>query len=126
MADSAATVLVAFNSGLNLSRAIETLLAGEQVPDPILVVDNASMDESVAEAARRFPQIRVINAGQNLGYAGGNNLGLRVVRAAHIVILLLRRSRVGVCVLDCCKRARRSDRHGERFRYWPPTTDSKI
>ena len=43
----------------------------------IVVVDNASTDESVPEIHGEFPATPVIEAPSNLGYAGGNNLGIR-------------------------------------------------
>ena len=52
-----------------------------------LVVDNASGDDSVAVIAREFPHVRVIQAGANLGFAGGNNLALQ--EASGRLILLL-------------------------------------
>ena len=41
------------------------------------VVDNASTDGSQEAVRSRFPWARLIQAPSNLGYAGGNNLGLR-------------------------------------------------
>ena len=43
----------------------------------ILVVDNGSTDQSVVRIAERHPHVHVIETGANLGYAGGNNVGLR-------------------------------------------------
>jgi len=45
----------------------------------IWVVDNASLDDSVAVIARDFPQVRLIASPVNLGFAGGNNLALRQI-----------------------------------------------
>jgi N-acetylglucosaminyl-diphospho-decaprenol L-rhamnosyltransferase len=43
----------------------------------IVVVDNASTDGSAEMARSRFPQVRLIVSEKNLGFAGGNNLGMR-------------------------------------------------
>jgi GT2 family glycosyltransferase len=43
----------------------------------ILLVDNASSDGGGARLRARFPTIQYLDAGSNLGYAGGNNLGIR-------------------------------------------------
>src|SRR5579862_299710 len=55
----------------------------------IVVVDNASGDDSVATIAARFPNVTVLQSGGNLGFAGGNNVGLRHVLASSSDFVLL-------------------------------------
>jgi GT2 family glycosyltransferase len=43
----------------------------------ILIVDNGSTDGSEAILQERFPEIDVLQTGSNLGFAGGNNVGIR-------------------------------------------------
>lgn len=47
----------------------------------ILVVDNGSSDKSAAPIRAAFPDIELIQIGVNLGYAGGNNVGIRCALA---------------------------------------------
>jgi GT2 family glycosyltransferase len=56
----------------------------------ILVVDNGSQDGSASAIRDAFPQVQVIEAGENLGYVGGNNLGLEhaCTRNAAYALLL--------------------------------------
>lgn len=42
----------------------------------VLVVDNGSTDESVAKIRAAFPSIEIVETGENLGFAGGNNKGI--------------------------------------------------
>jgi len=42
----------------------------------IIVVDNGSSDGSAAVIKRQFPDITVLEAGANLGFTGGNNMGI--------------------------------------------------
>lgn len=42
----------------------------------IVVIDNGSTDESVAVLRRDYPEIHLIEAGQNLGFAEGSNMGI--------------------------------------------------
>jgi GT2 family glycosyltransferase len=42
-----------------------------------IVVDNGSTDNSVAQIRVAFPDLLVLESGKNLGFAGGNNLGIR-------------------------------------------------
>ena len=55
-----------------------------------IVVDNGSSDGSVAAMRAAFPQLRVLETGKNLGYAGGNNVGIRdaLERGTDYVLLL--------------------------------------
>lgn len=43
----------------------------------VVVVDNGSSDDSVKAIAAAFPEVHLIETGTNLGYAEGNNVGLR-------------------------------------------------
>jgi GT2 family glycosyltransferase len=43
----------------------------------ILIVDNGSTDGSVMQLHERFPAIELLQTGKNLGFAGGNNVGIR-------------------------------------------------
>jgi hypothetical protein len=55
----------------------------------IVVVDNGSADDSVAAIRTRFPQVTLIEAGDNTGYVGGNNLGLERARRSRAAYALL-------------------------------------
>jgi GT2 family glycosyltransferase len=56
----------------------------------VLVVDNASEDDTVERLQNAFPQLRVIKNNRNLGYTGGNNIGIRYAleHGADYVLLL--------------------------------------
>jgi GT2 family glycosyltransferase len=43
----------------------------------VIVVDNASVSNPRAEILSKFPQVKVILSSENLGFAGGNNLGIQ-------------------------------------------------
>ncbi len=45
-----------------------------------IVVDNASSDGSVSEIHKKFPDVDIIQAGQNLGFAGGYNKGIEYAK----------------------------------------------
>jgi hypothetical protein len=56
----------------------------------VLCVDNGSEDGSPTAVRERFPAVTLIENGENLGYAGGNNVGLRAAfeRGADWVLLV--------------------------------------
>jgi len=47
------------------------------VSHEVVVVDNASQDDSAALVERTFTDVKVVRTGANLGYARGNNVGGR-------------------------------------------------
>lgn len=53
----------------------------------IIVVDNASPQFSSASLVERFPFITHISSPVNLGFAGGNNLGIQVARGEYIFLV---------------------------------------
>ena len=42
----------------------------------VIVVDNASRQDEASVIEQRYPQVKVIRSSENLGFAGGNNLGI--------------------------------------------------
>lgn len=56
----------------------------------IIVVDNGSNDDSVDAIKNQFPTVQVVETGINLGYAGGNNVGIEIAlkQGADAVLLL--------------------------------------
>lgn len=56
-------------------------------PFETIVVDNASSDGSADFVRGRFPSVRVLETGANLGFAGGNNAGARIAGGESLVFL---------------------------------------
>lgn len=56
----------------------------------VMVVDNCSTDDSVARIREAYPDVMLLQSGANLGFAGGNNVGIRYAlkRDADYVWLL--------------------------------------
>lgn len=77
----------------------------------ILLVDNGSEDGSVAFLRERFPGLEVIENGSNLGFAEGNNVGIRRVleKGADYVLLLNNDTIVDPGFLDGLVRAAGTD-----------------
>ena len=81
-------VIVTYNS----RHEIDSALGALREPRPcteheILVVDNASVDGTASHVRGSWPDVRVIDAGGNLGFAAANNIGIRH-SASEIVLLL--------------------------------------
>ncbi len=70
-------VLVLNHNGRDwLPRCLESLLACTYAGLRIVLVDNASTDESVALARALSPRIEILTLGSNLGFCEGNNAGI--------------------------------------------------
>ena len=53
----------------------------------VIVVDNASKEDEASIISRRYPQVKVIRSKKNLGFAGGNNLGIKEVKGDYILLI---------------------------------------
>jgi len=53
----------------------------------VIVVDNASLNDEASLIAQRYPHIKVIRSPKNLGFAGGNNLGIRAAHGKYLFFL---------------------------------------
>ena len=80
-------MIVNFNGRGLIEPCLNSLLAQKAVPDEIVVVDNESSDGSPELIGRQFPEVRLLRAGANLGYAGGCNLGIQATRSDLVAIL---------------------------------------
>lgn len=46
----------------------------------VIVVDNGSKNDEARHIAEKYPDVRVIESKENLGFAGGNNLGIKAAK----------------------------------------------
>ena len=53
----------------------------------VIVVDNASKEDEATQIEQRYPQIKVIRSKENLGFAGGNNLGIQAAQGKYLFFL---------------------------------------
>jgi hypothetical protein len=60
---------------------------GEVGDVEVVVVDNASIDNSPQMVKKEFPKVKLIRNKENLGFAKGNNLGLKVAKGEYLMLL---------------------------------------
>ena len=53
----------------------------------VIVVDNASTQDEASIISERYPQVKVIRSHQNLGFAGGNNVGIKAAKGQYILLI---------------------------------------
>lgn len=76
-----------FNGAHLLPACLHGLLAQSRPPDSIVVVDDASSDDSRERLARDFPQVRVVALSANRGFPGAVNAGIAVCDTEFVALL---------------------------------------
>jgi N-acetylglucosaminyl-diphospho-decaprenol L-rhamnosyltransferase len=83
-----AAVVVNFEAGPLLARCVASLLADTSAgPMELVVVDNRSRDGSIAELAETHPEVHVVRAPGNVGYARAANLGIAATKAPIVAVM---------------------------------------
>ena len=80
-------IVLNYNAGDLLLNCIDSLKKSTYANLEILVVDNISSDGSQRKCKGKFPDIKLIQNEKNLGYCGGNNIGIKEAKGEFIVIL---------------------------------------
>jgi N-acetylglucosaminyl-diphospho-decaprenol L-rhamnosyltransferase len=81
-----AAVVVNYNAGDALVECVASVLAQDPLPE-LVVVDNASTDNSIDRLRRVHPDVRIVRSGGNLGYARAANLGIAATEAPLVAVL---------------------------------------
>ncbi|HMD84904.1 MAG TPA: glycosyltransferase family 2 protein [Terriglobia bacterium] len=81
-------VIVGWNTKLYLEQCLDSLAAAPPRRSmEIIVVDNASTDGTPEMIEARFPGVKLIRSGENLGFAKANNLAIRQCRGRYISLV---------------------------------------
>jgi GT2 family glycosyltransferase len=83
----ASVLIVNWNGRQHLETCLAALRTQSYRDHEVILVDNASSDGSVDFVREHFPEVRVLETGANLGYAGGNNRGLELARGRYVAVL---------------------------------------
>ena len=79
-------IIVNWNSGEMLANCVEHLQAQTSLPAQVLIVDNASSDNSLAQLPP-WDRLSVLRMPSNLGFAAGNNRALAVATTHYVALL---------------------------------------
>lgn len=80
-------VIPNWNGAAHLPTCLESLRRQTFRDFEVIVVDNGSTDESLALLARDYPEVQVLVLGENRGFAGACNAGIRAARGEFILLL---------------------------------------
>lgn len=88
MTPLASIIVLNWNGETLLPDCLDSLIVQTYPRVEILVVDNGSTDGSVRLVRHRYgDKVRVIETGVNLGFAGGNNAGIREAHGEYILLI---------------------------------------
>ncbi|AFM24253.1 glycosyltransferase family 2 protein [Desulfomonile tiedjei] len=81
-------VVVNRNTAALLIRCLNHIFQSRlpQIPQ-VIVVDNGSTDDSVAQVRNAYPDVEIIEAGRNLGFAAANNRAFRISRGQFLMLV---------------------------------------
>jgi GT2 family glycosyltransferase len=85
--DALAIVVVTHESAEHIERLLGALVEQLGPSDELVVVDNASSDDTIAVARRTSERVRVIDSGANLGFGGGCHVGARASTAPLLLFV---------------------------------------
>ncbi len=82
-------VILNYNTAELLRQCLQTVLKSTLglFTMEVIVCDNGSTDGSVKMLEKEFPGIILIKNGKNLGFAAGNNPGIRYARGRYVLLL---------------------------------------
>ena len=79
-------ITINYNGLKDTCELLETLPL-EDSSIEVIVVDNASREDEATVIEKRYPQVKVVRSLQNLGFAGGNNLGIQAAHGKYLFFI---------------------------------------
>jgi len=80
-------IIVTFNGEKHILDCLKSILESSYSDYEIIVVDNASKDKTSDLVKEKFPQVKLIINKKNLGFTGGNNIGIKESKGEFIFLL---------------------------------------
>ena len=78
-------ITVNYNGLKDTCALIESIPFNENME--VIVVDNASRQDEANLIQNQYPQVKMIKSGKNLGFAGGNNLGINAAKGKYLFLI---------------------------------------
>jgi GT2 family glycosyltransferase len=80
-------IIVTFNSRDDIDACLRSLTEGLHIDREIVVVDNASADGTAAHIQERWPGVRLVRLGANLGFARASNIAIQQTFGDLVLLL---------------------------------------
>lgn len=78
-------ITINYNGIIDTCELIESIPFSDDLE--VIVVDNASQEDEASIISERYPHVKVIRNNNNLGFAGGNNLGIKEAKGKYIFLI---------------------------------------
>ena len=78
-------ITINYNGLKDTCALIETIPFNDKME--VIVVDNASIKDEASEIEKKYSYVKVIRSDKNLGFAGGNNLGIKSAKGKYIFLV---------------------------------------
>jgi GT2 family glycosyltransferase len=78
-------ITINYNGLKDTCELIETIPSNDSLE--VIVVDNASQNQEADAISLKFPHVKVIKSDKNLGFAGGNNLGIKAAQGRYLFLI---------------------------------------
>jgi len=79
-------ITINYNGLKDTCELIETLPLKDKSIE-VIVVDNASTQDEATIIEKHYPEVKVIRSKENLGFAGGNNLGIKAAQGKYLFFI---------------------------------------
>lgn len=98
------TIILNYNNYSDTIETIESVLSLEFGANSVLLIENSSDETIIRKIRNQFPDLTIIENKKNLGYAGGNNVGIQkaVASGADYIFILNNDVRLEKDVLKKC------------------------
>src|SRR5690554_2374741 len=84
-------IIVSWNVADLLANCLDSILTGLKSAEAaysaeIIVVDSHSSDQTVPMLRERYPQVKLLAQNENVGFTGGNNIGLAEAKGRYLLL----------------------------------------
>lgn len=81
-------IIICWNDRKVIGDCLQSIYAGtHRTTFEVIVSDNGSTDDSVKFIRDKYPEVRIVENGGNLGFSRGNNSGIRAAQGEWVLIL---------------------------------------
>jgi len=80
-------IVPTWNAGVLIDDCLASINTQLADADELIVIDNASHDDTPDRIADRFPHVKLVRLSENTGFAGGVNCGLQLARGDKLILI---------------------------------------